>query len=65
MRDKTTQGKTMMAMAAAALTAAPLILGALAVINAAALLTGSWSALAWCGVPTLAFLGWVGWEKFK
>ena len=52
-------------MITALLNAAPLILGALAIINAAALLTGAWTALMWCGVPTLAFAAWVGHEKYS
>ena len=60
MRDK-----TMMAVATVLLNAAPLILGVLAVINTALLLTGAWTALVGFGVPTLALAGWVGWEKYK
>ena len=59
------RSKTMMAAATVLLNAAPLILGALAIINLALLLAGSWAALVWVGVPTLAFLGWVGYEKYK
>ena len=65
MRGKTMRSKTMMVAATVLLNAAPLILGVLAIINAALLLTGSWAALVWFGVPTLAFLGWVGYEKYK